>query len=95
MKDIGATGSESPRGPPWPTPCAGVSLREEGADNPEECQGEQPAWAPILISNCEAELEEVYGDKREQHQNRRQLQNPSLEERPSVQPILLRTCEAE
>ena len=80
MKGIGATGSESPRGPPWPTPCAGVSLPEASADTPEECQSEQAAWVPILLSNCEAELKELYGHKREQPETRSQLLISSSEE---------------
>ena len=43
-----------------------------------------------LLSNCEAELEEVSCHEREQHQTRRQLQISSPE-----QPILLSICEAD
>ena len=34
----------------------------------KKVKNEQPAWVSILISNCEAELEEVYGHERERHQ---------------------------
>ena len=62
--------------------------------SPEECQSEQPAWVPITTSNCEAELEEVYGHELE-HQIRRQLLIPRLGARPSEQAILLSNCEGE
>ena len=42
------------------------------AIDPEERQSERPTWLPILLSVCEAELEDVGGDEREQ-QTRRQL----------------------
>ena len=45
-------------------------------------------------SNCEAELEEVYGHELE-HQIRRQLLIPRLEARQSEQAILLSNCEGE
>ena len=47
----------------------------------EERQNDQP----ILLSICEADLEEVSGHEREQH-TRRQLLIPSPEERQSEQP---------
>ena len=62
--------------------------------SPEECQSEQPAWVPITTSNCEGELEEVYGHELE-HQIRRQLLIPRLEARQSEQAILLSNCEGE
>ena len=46
-------------------------------NSPEECQIEQPARVPKLNSNWEAELEEVFGHKREQHETGRQLLIPS------------------
>ena len=49
--------------------------------SPEECQSGKPAWLPIFISNCKAELEEVYGHERERQQTRKQLLIPSPEER--------------
>ena len=45
--------------------------------SPEERQSDQPAWVPVLLSICEAELEEVSGHEREQHQTRRQLPIPN------------------
>ena len=51
--------------------------------SPEECQSEQPAWLPILISNCKVDLEEVYGHERERQQTKKQLLIQSPEERQS------------
>ena len=48
----------------------------DGSKNPpvpEECQRDQP----VLLSICEAELEELSRHEREQHQTRRQLPIPS------------------
>ena len=36
----------------------------------KERQSDQPTWVPIMLSICEAELEGVSGDEREQHQTR-------------------------
>ena len=36
--------------------------------SPDERQSDQPTWVPILLSVCEAELEDVSGDERDQHQ---------------------------
>ena len=36
--------------------------------SPDERQNDQPTWVPILLSVCEAELEDVSGDERDQHQ---------------------------
>ena len=55
---------------------------------PEERQIDQP----ILLSICEADLEEVSKHELEQ-QTRRQLLIPTPEERKREQPRLLRTCE--
>lgn len=43
----------------------------------EERQRDPPTWVPTLLRICEADLEEVSGHERQQHQTRRRLLNPS------------------
>ena len=46
------------------------SLRQGHNCFVKERQSDQPTWVPIMLSICEAELEDVSGDEREQHQTR-------------------------